>query len=156
MAMTCSKCNHPLDKSNPAEIRCVNINCDQIKLCHCCGEKLTSKISKIECYVCKEMHCLYCDKDSFRFDVRWKEKQICEHCFENNPHVDTDDMSGDNGFTIYESMEEALEGIEIQCMNEDLEEECEGILARLSDGGFICPICDEVSSESDVFGYYYG
>ena len=95
MSMVCGSCTQPLDESNPADVRCVNINCDQIKLCHCCGEKLTSKVSSIECYVCKEMHCLFCDKDSFRFDVRWKEKQICDHCYERNPHVDTDDLGFD-------------------------------------------------------------
>ena len=92
---------------------------------------------------------MYCDKDSFYFDVKWKEKQICERCHESNPHAP------DFGPT-YETIEDILDDTELQCINQHLEEECEGFLARLSDGKFICPICHEVNSEETVADFYYG
>lgn len=145
MSMVCDSCTQPLDESNPADVRCVNINCDQIKLCHCCGEKLTSKVSSIKCYVCKEMHCLFCDKDSFRFDVRWKEKQICDHCYERNPHVDTDDLGYD-----YISEDEFIE-IDHTFPETCLSQNCDGKLDYTHQHEFVyCLECSREYKEDEL------
>ncbi len=145
----CRECNQLLNSDNSAHVRCTNKECSRVTKCHCCEEPLGEEISKIICYICKELHCMYCDKDSFYFDVKWKEKQICESCHESNPHAP------DFGPT-YETIEDILDNTELQCINQHLEEECEGFLARLSDGKFICPICHEVNSEEAVADFYYG
>ena len=84
----CASCNATLDKSNPAHVRCVNTKCSEVMKCHCCKEPLGQEISEIVCYICKELHCMYCDKDSFSFDVKWKEKQICKTCEELDKELD--------------------------------------------------------------------
>jgi hypothetical protein len=89
---------------------------------------------------------MYCDKDSFSFDVKWKEKQICIKCEENKPR-NTDYGEG------YETIGEWLDASNqtFECLNEDLEEKCEGILSRSSKGNFVCPICDAETDEATVF-----
>ena len=76
----CHGCKEPLDKSNSAHIRCVNTKCSEVKKCHCCDEPLGPEISKLECYSCNELHCLYGDKDSFVFMS--ENSQVCETCHE--------------------------------------------------------------------------
>jgi len=78
----CSACGRALDNSNPANIRCTNIDCEESQNCHCCDVPLGSVIAKLVCYVCKEPHCIDCEKDDFTIfdDLSESIRHYCEDC----------------------------------------------------------------------------
>lgn len=83
----CSACGRVMDNSNPANIRCTNIDCEESQNCHCCDVPLGSVIAKNVCYVCKEPHCIDCEKEDFTI-VEPNSKSIrhyCEDCENPNP-----------------------------------------------------------------------
>ena len=78
----CLVCGEALNRSNPANIRCTNIGCEECQKCHCCEVSLGRAIAKIECYVCKEPHCIDCEKEDFEIVEPNSEsiQHYCEDC----------------------------------------------------------------------------
>jgi len=145
MAEKCNVCESRLDVSNPAFIRCVNFDCTEVLKCHCCDEKLGKEIAHVKCFKCKQMHCQYCEKDSFFYDVKHKERNICLTCKEEWDSNDPDAIF--SGFEVEEFLQDLPCNIELE--NGDT---CEGTLSQLSTG-WGCLVCGREADEEEMSGW---
>jgi hypothetical protein len=145
MAEECNVCESLLDSSNPAYIRCVNVDCTEVLKCHCCEEKIGIEVAHVKCFNCKEIHCQYCEKDSFFYNVKYKERNICLTCKEAR---DDEEAWIDDAFGPQHTLESYLQDLPCGIELED-GEICEGTLSELTNG-WGCLICGREADEGDI------